>query len=108
MLCFYLRLSQQPTFRKICYGTIAYIVASAGIVTILGVFGCTPLRAGWDHDPALNGRCVDPARYLYVYCAMNIVTDLMLLALPIPVILKMQLNPKTKYGLVAMFAFGIT
>lgn len=107
MLLFYLRLCQRPTFRKSCYCTIAYIVCSATAVTLVGIFSCTPIRAGWDHDPALHARCIDAGTYLYAYQGVNIATDVLLMALPIPIIMRLQMRPKAKWGLVAMFTVGI-
>lgn len=107
MLCFYLRLAPQPTFRKICHATIVYIATTATVMALLNLFGCTPVRGGWDHSPELGAKCLDVSPYLYFHTGMSTVTDVLLMLLPVPILLRLQLRPKTKYGLVAMFALGI-
>lgn len=108
MLCFYLRLTQQPAYRKICYATIGYILVSAFGMLLANTVTCTPLRGGWDKSPELGVKCADTSAYLYFYMSMNVVTDAMLVLLPIPILLRLQIHSKTKYGLVAMFACGIS
>lgn len=106
MLLFYLRLTRQPTFRKICFTTMGYIGVSSAVVTMLNLFSCTPIRGGWDHSPALNAKCIDASRFYYFNGAMSMVTDILLMTLPIPILLRLQLRKKVKYGLVGMFAAG--
>lgn len=107
MLIFYLRLAPHPAFRKVCFVIIGYIVASSTVITLMNLFSCTPVRGGWDHSPELGAKCVDGTKFYYFYCSMSIFTDILLLVLPIPIILRLQLRPKVKYGLVAMFASGL-
>lgn len=107
MLIFYMRLAPQPTFRRVCLAIIGYIVASSTVVTLLNSFSCTPIRGGWDHSPELGAKCIDASRFYYFYCSMSTITDILLMALPIPILLRLQLRRKVKYGLVAMFATGI-
>lgn len=106
MLCFYLRLAPQPTFRKVCLSIIIYILSSSTAVTLLNLFSCTPVRGGWDHSPELGAKCIDASKFYYFYCSMSVVTDILLMVLPIPILLRLQLRRKVKYGLVAMFATG--
>lgn len=107
MLFFYLRLAPHSTFRKVCIGTMSYIVLSSAVITMLLLFPCTPVRGGWDHDPALGAKCIDAGNFFYFYCSMNVVTDIMLMMIPIPILLRMQLPRRARYGLVGMFSAGI-
>lgn len=108
MLFFYLRLAPHPTYRKVCFSTIGYIAVSSTIITLINLFHCNPVRGGWDHDPALGAKCYDPSIFYYVYSSLNVVTDILLVVIPIPILLKLQLPPKVKIGLVVMFAGGIS
>lgn len=52
--------------------------------------------------------CKNYAKPVVVMNAViNVVTDLYVLALPIPSVLKLQLNPKRRFGLLLVFASGI-
>lgn len=74
---------------------------------LLNLFSCIPVRAGWDHDPALEAKCIDASPYFYFSYSMNVVTDILVMTLPIPILMRLQLRPKAKYGLIFMFAAGI-
>lgn len=77
------------------------------VLVFVTIFSCSPVRGGWDHDPALHPKCIDDVPFLLTSNIMNIITDIVLMAMPIPVLLKLQLRPGVKYGLVSMFAAGI-
>lgn len=106
MLFFYLRLAPLPTFRKVCFSIITYILAASTVVTLLNLFSCTPVSGGWDHSPELGAKCINATNFYYFYGSMSVVTDVLLMVLPIPILLRLQLRRKVKYGLVAMFVTG--
>lgn len=108
MLLFYLRLTQRPTHRKICFATIGYILTTATAMLLANLFRCTPVRGGWDNSPELGAKCASITVFLLFYTSTNIVTDVMLVVLPIPILLRLQIKPRAKYGLVAMFGFGVS
>lgn len=87
---------------------MGYLIVSTTVIVFLNLFSCIPISGGWDHDPALHPKCIDTSTYLFINYLMHIITDVLLMALPIPMLLRMQLRPKAKYGLVGMFAGGIS
>lgn len=107
MLIFYIRLAQHPTHRIFCYATMAYVGISATVVVMLNLFGCSPISDGWNRSPGVRANCLNTRAYSYFYCSMSVLTDVMLMVLPIPILLRLQVEPRVKYGLVAMFAAGI-
>lgn len=107
ILIFYVRLAPHPTYRKVCFATMVFIGLSAAAFTLTCVFSCRPVNRSLDCSPDLNIRCLKLRTFSYVYCTTGVVTDVILLLLPIPILLRLQLRPKIKYGLVAMFATGI-
>ena len=64
-----------------------------------------PIAKAW--DPLITtGSCVNTdALYLW-NGILNIVTDIAVLALPIPMLVHLQMPGKQKIGLVAMFTVG--
>lgn len=106
MLAFYARLAPLPMYRKICFATIAVIGISGVFFMLTCLFSCRPMNGGWSHSSGLNTKCLRTRTFSYLYCSFSVIADVILMVLPIPILLRLQLRPKVKYGLVAMFATG--
>lgn len=57
--------------------------------------------------PTLPGECLAYAPYNFAVSATNIILDLLIFGLPIPLFVKMSINMKTKLQLSLMFALGL-
>ena len=69
------------------------------------IFACNPIAKSWDVT-ILEGSCVDrPALYIAT-AVLGVATDVILLALPIPMVLGLQMPKMQKVGLLFMFAIG--
>lgn len=53
-----------------------------------------------------EGTCVNESAAWFSIAIINIVTDLMIIALPMPVISRLKLAKKQKRLLIGVFAFG--
>lgn len=105
ILLFYLRIFPQQNFRRLCHAGLAFI-ASSGIAYLGGtIFQCTPIAYFWDHT-IHGGRCILNAPFWISYSTLNIATDLYILILPMPLLYKLTLTPKDKWGVIACFALG--
>lgn len=69
------------------------------------IFPCDPIAKNWDAT-ITEGKCVDKAAIYLGNAAINAITDIMILLLPIPMVLKLQMPRVQKIGLIGMFAFG--
>lgn len=105
ILCLYLRIFIDKTFRWICFSGIAFI-ASSGMAFILAtIFQCTPVAGYWDR--AIKGaHCIKSEPFWFSYAMINIVTDVAILALPVRQIIKLQLPRRDKIGLMGVFLIG--
>ncbi|KAE8153635.1 hypothetical protein BDV25DRAFT_22028 [Aspergillus avenaceus] len=65
---------------------------------------CRPIQAFW--DVAVEGHCFNSTSLTYYVNASNMITDLVLFALPIPVILGVRTTNNKKVALVAVFSIG--
>jgi hypothetical protein len=65
---------------------------------------CRPLRAFW--DLSIKGYCFNSTALSYYVNTSNMITDLVLFALPIPVILRVRTTRNKKIALVAIFSIG--
>jgi len=109
ILILYQRLFSLKRWMKILiYLGMGYIFLANAIATILFGALCAP-RNG---EPYIiryqRPICVDNVNNLALATSIvNLVSDIYLLALPLPLVLKLQLSNKKKTGLVAIFMTGI-
>lgn len=69
------------------------------------LFECHPIWEVW--NPSYEGHCIDRNMVLVVSSAVNIVSDLLNLLLPFWATWHLQMAPKRKAGIVAVFATGL-
>ena len=69
------------------------------------IFICTPVAYFWDRTIA-KGHCVNLLAFWFSNASFNIVTDLMICVLPVPVLRSLQLPRKQKVMLIAVFVVG--
>ncbi|KAK7955862.1 uncharacterized protein PG986_005084 [Apiospora aurea] len=112
LLLFFLRVFPARRFRHACHGTVAFVVAFVVAFSIatftVTIFSCAPVRyfyVGWAGDTA--GTCIDINAFWFSQATINIVTDLWVMALPIPQIFKLGLERKKKIFLCMMFCVGL-
>jgi hypothetical protein len=70
---------------------------------VLG-FGCRPIQAWWDES---RGKCIDKEAFTYFTNVTNMLTDLWIFMMPIPVILGLQAAKETRLILCFMFGVGL-
>jgi hypothetical protein len=66
---------------------------------------CRPIAANW--DPSIPRTCGNLNTAFYVIAAVNMVTDFMVMALPVPQIWALQLPIIQKLGLSLHFGLGL-
>ena len=103
ILLFYLRLNPNKSFR---YQTVAVIVLCfVYLVALLLVqlFACKPVKKLW--QPLIPGKCINEDPVYLVIPIAGTILDVFVLLLPIPMLIKLQVNLRTKLTLGAVFAF---
>ncbi len=69
------------------------------------IFECHPIDEVW--NPYFAGHCMDRNLVLIVSGAVNVFSDLLNLLLPIWATWQLQMAPKRKAGITAIFAIGL-
>ncbi|OIW28993.1 MFS general substrate transporter [Coniochaeta ligniaria NRRL 30616] len=108
ILVFYLRLAKntQKILRMASWTCLVIVNLAGGVLTLLNIFQCRPVAAAW--NPYVVGdKCIPLLTEFVCSAPVNIVTDLAILALPIPVLTGMRLPQRQKIILVLTFSFGI-
>lgn len=95
-------ISRLTTVSKLTCTTVGLLAVSGVLCTLLI---CQPIQSNW--DLTLPGRhCGSQKTMFGVYGVMNLITDVMVLGLPIPSLLGLKLPTLRKVGLVTTFAVG--
>ena len=69
------------------------------------IFQCTPVNYLWGKTIP-GGHCFDSGILVIVGGALNAVTDVLMLILPIPVLWKLQMSTRKKWTVSAIFLMG--
>ncbi|KAL8914298.1 MAG: hypothetical protein Q9172_007109, partial [Xanthocarpia lactea] len=92
-------------FRRLTCVIMIYIALYA-IATILAtIFQCTPIKRAIDHS--LPGHCLNNTGFWFANAINNIVTDIITLVLPQPLIHRLQMPKGIKVGLYMIFGLGM-
>ena len=75
------------------------------IAILLTIFECTPVKKSWEKQIA--GTCINLQTFFFANAAFNVITDILVMVLPIPVIAKLQITRKQRIGLGLIFCVGI-
>jgi len=102
----YKQLFPQRAIHILVNITIAVLIAASVAGGLADLFGCTPFSAHWGTPAEQAAHCID-TEALFVWGSFpNIVTDIVLLVIPIPVVLRLQASTGLKVGLMITFLFG--
>ncbi|KAI1822164.1 fucose permease [Xylaria intraflava] len=108
VLIFYLRLSKntQKVLRLASWAVLAIVNLAGTVLTLLNIFQCRPVEAAFNLTGSPR-QCIPLLVEFICSAPINIVTDLAILALPLPVLTSMRLPQKQKIILVITFTLGI-
>ena len=109
ILILYMRVfSPHRQVRYWIYAGMGYTFITNTVTTVLFGALCAP-RNGQDYIIQYTAPiCVDNVDNLALAISIvNFVSDIYLLVLPLPMIWKLQLSPKRRMGLIAIFSTGI-
>lgn len=107
-LILYARLFRPRTFLIVNYISMGFLVI-AGLWTILsGFFFCVPVHAFWDPSEEVRlDKCLPVVPVWFTNAALQTSTDLLILVLPLPLLWKLQLPKRQKWGILVVFSLGI-
>ncbi|KAL8758496.1 MAG: hypothetical protein Q9184_003911 [Pyrenodesmia sp. 2 TL-2023] len=104
---FYLTLSKnQPVFKWMTIATLVVVNVAGAALTFLNIFQCSPVAATFQEPIPTNLECIDIIALYLSSAPINIITDLALLMLPMPILTAMRLPRNEKLILIVTFSFG--
>lgn len=105
LLFFYLKLSHLKWFRVAVYASMFLVVGYNIALVFPLIFTCKPVQKNFDVF-IINGTCLDRTPIYMATAVLNMVTDILLLVLPLPMIVKLQMPRIQKIGLICVFGVG--
>lgn len=110
ILFFYLRVFSSFTFRRVVWAVIGVCTAFYVSFVFALIFQCRPISYAWTRwDGQHLGQCINVGAGIFSHAAINMVLDLVVLILPLPMLWKMQLTYSImgKVYIFVMFSFGL-
>lgn len=108
-LCFaYLRITGsniRSRYRHFIWAVMIFTILTHIGGTFVLLFQCNPVKKSW--RPRTPGHCLPNDTTFYVLAAISIICDLIIFTMPIPLLMKVQINLRRKVGLIAIFMLGI-
>ena len=68
------------------------------------IFRCRPARWLWDRT--VNAQCIEVSKVYIVMGSLNVLTDILLLCLPLPQLWKLQMHMAKKLQAIGIFSSG--
>ncbi|KAI6858574.1 hypothetical protein KC323_g6922 [Hortaea werneckii] len=92
-------------YRSVLWVTMALVTLNSVAFAFVFAFSCDPPAKVWNNDIA--GTCVNEVAFYFAISGATIGLDLLVIALPFPIIKGLQLDARKKIGLGALFGLGI-
>ncbi|KAJ6000545.1 hypothetical protein N7481_000954, partial [Penicillium waksmanii] len=105
ILFFYTRIFQVRTFRIITYIVGAIVIGHGLGVLFAAIFQCSPIAFTWN-KAIIGGSCFDQQAFYQYVSPPNIITDILILILPLPYIWKLHTRIGHKLALTGVFLLG--
>ncbi|KAL2851911.1 hypothetical protein BJY01DRAFT_232806 [Aspergillus pseudoustus] len=105
-LLFYLRLASKTSYTYSVYATMILNLVIAVGLWLLYCLQCRPLQAFWNSAAYPDATCLDTSVAYYVPVSLNIMTDFIILFLPIRPLCNIQASLSRRLGVIAVVTVG--
>ncbi|OIW23035.1 hypothetical protein CONLIGDRAFT_550013, partial [Coniochaeta ligniaria NRRL 30616] len=109
ILFFYLRIFPNPGFRAACYIIMTWVSITGIVFLAMQIFQCIPIAYSWEGWKGTYGqhRCVNINTLAFTAAGISIAQDVVILALPLPLLARLQVSWRSKLEVMVMFSLGI-
>lgn len=90
--------------RIACYAALGFLLVYGFWAVLSGYLNCIPVAKFW--DDTIDGKCIDMEALWFSNAIVHIVTDIIILSMPMPTLNSLQLPRKQKLALMGVFALG--
>lgn len=106
VLVFYKSIFTVRSFRWAVYVMLSIVVAWSLSYFFANLFTCYPITALV--EPFYGNKCIDAIPMWLSVVISDLIVDVGILIMPIPMVLRLQLPLKQRLGVLAMFMLGAT
>ncbi|KAI8959219.1 hypothetical protein F5Y11DRAFT_359399 [Daldinia sp. FL1419] len=107
ILALYYRIFAATKFRITVIITISFVTIWLIAMEVILGLGCQPIQGWWDAKVAETAACVDKMAFTYSTNVINLLLDLWIFTMPIPIILGLQASMERKLGICLLFSIGL-
>lgn len=89
---------------------LGFVIVVNTVLLGVQIFQCIPFEANWERwNAAYNRpyRCINVNQLLVAGASLNIAQEIIIMCLPVPTLLRLNLSLRLKVNAVAMFSLGI-
>ncbi|KAJ2972262.1 hypothetical protein NUW58_g9222 [Xylaria curta] len=105
ILAFYRRIFPQRWFHLALLGVAVFMGAWMFTTVFAIIFQCLPIEFNWDQTIE-SGHCIAIGQFALVTSILNVVTDVSILVLPLPLVWELNVTPRRRWTLSVLFALG--
>lgn len=91
-------------FHRILWAVGIFVATYSAIQMLCAIFQCRPIRAAW--ETSIKGQCIEINLVFMVLGGMNVLTDLIILFAPLPMVWGLQMQKAMKLQLMGIFSVG--
>ncbi|KAK4131566.1 hypothetical protein BT67DRAFT_444614 [Trichocladium antarcticum] len=92
-------------YRRVVWTAMVAVVAGHLGCALTLILACTPVKKSW--NPLMEGKCLAAGPSFTAYAVVTIISDVVVVIIPIPVLLKLKVNTGKKVGLIVIFLLGL-
>lgn len=107
ILAFYWRMFSLSSIRLPIQILVGASVVWLIIRTFMAVFHCVPIAAFWDKSIEDASCNINDSQFFFGTVLVHLILDLVILALPVVQIQRLQLKLGKKVAVIALFMFGV-
>lgn len=100
----YLRVFTMKKMRIACYCLIAFLFTYGAWAILSAWLNCIPVAKFW--DDSIPGHCLNKKALWFSNSAIHILTDIMIIVYPMPVLKSLNLPRRQKIALMGIFSLG--
>lgn len=104
VILFYHRIFPVRRVAVVLYIFGAFIVVWCLSALIVTVFVCRPIRYFW--DKSIDGKCINFYAFILAEAILTVVTDVIILAIPMPLVWRLNITRRQKLALSGIFMLG--
>ena len=106
ILCLYLRIFPDKNFRLRVYATALFMTVAYSITTPMAIVQCLPIKAAWDLG-IKHKKCLSIEGVGISNAAVNLISEVIIILLPLSEIRSLQLPKRKKVPLYGLFGAGV-